>query len=93
MDYLDYTYKSYFTQDNPIPHKTFSMSGLVIKNSFIGMYPGELPSDDIRHEFSQFMSLKLYKNGNTLSGTIVALATADREYYAHPYYIKLEREY
>jgi CubicO group peptidase (beta-lactamase class C family) len=92
IDYLDYTYKSYFTQDSPIPNKTFLLTGLVNKNSFIGMFPGDLPSDDIRHEFSQFMSLKLFKNDNILSGTIVALAAADREYYAYPYYIRLEKQ-
>jgi hypothetical protein len=38
------------------------------------------------------MSLKLYKNGNILSGTIVALAAAEREYYAYPFYIRLEKK-
>ena len=93
INYLDYTYKSYFTQNNPIPHKTFLLSGLVNKNSFIGAFPGDLPSVDIRHEMSQFMSLKLYKNGNILSGSIVAMAAGDREHYAYPYYIRLERQY
>ena len=92
IDYLDFTYKSYFTQNNPIPHKTFLLTGLVNQNSFIGMFPGDLPSADLRHELSQFMSLKLYKNVNLLSGTIVAMAAADREYYAYPFYIRLERK-
>jgi len=92
IEYLDYTYKSSYTQNNPIPHKTILLTGLVNKNYFIGMYPGDLPSDDIRHEFSQFISLKLHKNDNVLSGTVVALAAAEREYYAYPYYIRLEKE-
>ena len=92
FDYIDFTYKSYFTQNNPIPNKTFLLIGLVNKNSFIGMLPGDLPSDDIRHEFSQFMSIKLYKKDNILSGTIIAMAAAEREYYAYPYYIKLEKQ-
>lgn len=92
IDYLDFTFRSYFTGGSPLPNKTFLLSGMVNKNSFIGMFPGDLPSKDIRHEFSQFMSLKLIKNGNVLSGTIVALAAADREYYAYPYYIKLIKE-
>ncbi|MDP3311789.1 serine hydrolase [Lutibacter sp.] len=92
IEYLDFTYKSYFTQNNPIPHKTILLAGLVNKNSFIGMFPGNLPSVDIRHELSQFMSLKLYKDANVLSGTIVAIAAANREYYAYPFYIKLERK-
>ena len=66
--------------------------GLVNGNSFLGMYPGNLPSEDIRHEFSQFLSLKLIKKGNMLSGTVVALAASEREYYAYPYYIKLKKE-
>ncbi|MBW1294808.1 serine hydrolase domain-containing protein [Aquimarina litoralis] len=92
MDYLDYTYQSYFTQNNPIPNKTFLAMGLVNKNSFLGMYPGDLPSEDIRHEFSQFLSLKLIKEGNILSGIVVALAASEREYYAYPYYIKFQKE-
>lgn len=90
IEYLDFTYKSYFTQNNPIPVKTFLITGLVYKNSFIGMFSGDLPSKDIQHKFSQFMSLKLYKCGNVLSGTIVAMAASEREYYAYPYYIRLE---
>jgi CubicO group peptidase (beta-lactamase class C family) len=92
ITYIDFTYKSYFTQNNPIPHKTILLAGIVNKESFIGMFPGTLPSKDIRQEFSQIMSLKLYKTGKTLSGTIVALAAADREYYAYPYYIKLDKK-
>jgi len=92
INYIDYTYQSYFTQNNPIPNKTFLATGLVNKNSFLGMYLGNLPSKDIRHEFSQFLSLKLIKKGNMLSGTVVALAASEREYYAYPYYIKLKKE-
>lgn len=92
ITYIDFTYKSYFTQNNPIPHKTILLAGIINKESFIGMFPGTLPSKDIRKEFSQFMSLKLYKNGNILSGTIVALAAAEREYYAYPFYIRLEKK-
>lgn len=92
IDYLDYTYKSYFTQNNPIPNKTILLTGLVNENSFIGMFPGNLPSDAIRHEFSQFISLKLFKQDDVLSGTVVSLAAAEREYYAYPFYIRLEKE-
>ena len=92
VEYLDYTYKSYFTQNNPITNKAILLSGLVKRNSFIGMFSGTLPSSDIRHEFSQFLSLKLFKNCNVLSGAVVAMAAADREYYAYPYYIRLEKK-
>ncbi len=92
MEYLDMTYKSYFTKNNPIPHKTELLMGIVNDNSFIGMLPGNLPSARIQKEFSQFLSLKLYKNKDTLSGTIVALAAAEREYYAYPFAIKLKKQ-
>lgn len=91
ITYTDLTYKSYFTQNNPIPHKTILLVGIVNRGSFIGMFPGTLPSKDIRKGFSHFMSLKLYKNGNTLSGAVVALAAANREYYAYPFYLKLSK--
>ncbi len=92
INYLDHTYKSYFTKNNPINNKTFLSMGLVNDNYFLGLYLGNLPSKDIRHEFSQFLSLKLVKKGNILSGTVVALPAAEREYYAYPYYIKLQKE-
>jgi hypothetical protein len=92
ITYTDLTYKSYFTQNNPLPHKTILLVGIVNRESFIGMFPGTLPSKDIRREFSQILSLKLYKKGKTLSGAIVALAAASREYYAYPFYIKLEKK-
>ena len=56
------------------------------------MLPGILPSNDLRREYSHFLSLKLLKNENKLTGTIVALAAANREYYAYPFYIKLEKQ-
>jgi CubicO group peptidase (beta-lactamase class C family) len=92
ITYADFTYKSYFTQNNPLPHKTILLAGIVNKEFFVGMFPGNLPSKDIRREFSQILSLKLYKKGKTLSGAIVALAAASREYYAYPFYIKLEKK-
>lgn len=91
IDYLDYTYSSYFTKNNPIPNKTILLNAMINEGSFIGTYLGNLPSKDIRHEFSQIMSLKLFKKNNSLSGTVVALAAADREYYAYPYYIEMKK--
>jgi CubicO group peptidase (beta-lactamase class C family) len=92
ITYADFTYKSYFTQNNPLPHKTILLASIVNREFFVGMFPGNLPSKDIRREFSQIMSLKLFKSGDRLSGAIVALAAASREYYAYPFYIKLERK-
>jgi CubicO group peptidase (beta-lactamase class C family) len=92
ITYTDLTLKSYFTQNNPLPHKTILLAGIVNREFFIGTFPGTLPSKDIRREFSQILSLKLYKKGNVLSGAIVALAAANREYYAYPFRIRLEKK-
>ncbi len=92
IDYLDFTYRSYFTEYNPIPNKTALLYGLINKESFIGIYPGNIAAQDIRNEYSHLMSLKLYKKGNTLKGTVVALPAAEREYYAYPFSIQLEKE-
>jgi CubicO group peptidase (beta-lactamase class C family) len=92
ITYTDLTYKSYFTQNNPLPHKTILLASIVNREFFIGMFPGILPSKDIRREFSQIMSLKLFKRGDRLSGAIVALAAANREYYAYPFRISLKKK-
>jgi hypothetical protein len=92
ITYTDLTYKSYLTNNNPLPHKTILLAGIVNKDFFIGMFPGVLPSKNLRREFSQIMSLKLYKKGNILSGAIVALAAANREYYAYPFYVRLKKK-
>ena len=92
VEYTDYTFKSYFTQNNPIPHKSILLSAIVKQDYFLGMFPGILPAQDIRREFSHFMSLKLRKEGDTLSGTVVAMAAAEREYYTYPFYIELQKQ-
>jgi hypothetical protein len=92
IDYLDFTLKSYLTENSPLPRKTFLYFGSVNKNSFVGLFPGDLPSDDIIHEFGQLMSLKLLKHGNTLSGAIVAFPATDKMIYGYPFYIRLEKQ-
>ena len=92
VEYVDHTLKSYFTQNNPIPHKAVLLSALVNQNYFMGMFPGILPVKDIRREFSHFMSLKLLKDGGNLRGTVVAMAAAEREYYAYPFYVELQKQ-
>jgi CubicO group peptidase (beta-lactamase class C family) len=91
-EYLDFTFASYYTQGNPIPHKTVLLSAFINKNSFIGMFPGILPANGIRRAYSHFMNLKLICQGNKLTGTIVAIPASEREYYAYPYYVQLEKE-
>ena len=92
IDYLDYTLKSYLTGNTPLPRKTFLYFGSINNNSFLGLFPGDLPSDDIRHEFGQLMSLKLLKHGNILSGAIVAFPATDKMIYGYPFYIRLEKQ-
>lgn len=92
IDYLDYTYVPFLTLNTPIPYKTFLLYGQVNKNSFVGAYLGDLPSDDIRHEHSQLMNVNLYKDGDVLSGFILAIPAAEKMYYSYPYYIRLERK-
>ncbi|MFC2164852.1 serine hydrolase domain-containing protein [Acidobacteriota bacterium] len=92
VEYTDYTFKSYFTQNNPIPHKSILLSAIAKHDYFLGMFTGIFPAKDIRREFSHFMSLKLQKKGDRLSGTVVAMAAAEREYYAYPFYIELQKQ-
>lgn len=90
-NYLDYTYKSYFTKNNPLPNKEELLMALTSNNSFIGLFLGELPFNSLRNEFSHLLSVKLLKNQDKLSGTIVALAAANREYYAYPFHVDLSK--
>ena len=91
-NYIDYTYSSYFTQNAPLPNKEDLLMALTNDNSFIGLFLGELPNEKMRSEHSHLLSLKLLKSGNELNGTIVALAAAEREYYAYPFHVNLVKE-
>ena len=91
-EYLDKRFKSYFTNDNPIPHRTLLLSALQHTNHFIGMVPGDIPAQDIRSGLSHFLSLKLLQKQNMMTGVLTALPAAEREYYAHSYYIKLKKD-
>jgi CubicO group peptidase (beta-lactamase class C family) len=92
MTYQDDTYRSYFTGGNPLPHKTFLLAGIINGTAFIGMLPGNLPSTQLRKEYSQILVLKLIREGSRLSGSVTALAAAQREYYAYPFYMELEKK-
>jgi len=92
VNYLDYTYASYFTQNNPLPNQEDLLMALTNQGSFIGLFLGQLPHPKLRREFSHLLSLKLLKQGNEMRGTVVALAAAQREYYAYPLQITLTKE-
>jgi len=92
VEYMDYTLKSYFTENSPLLRKSILLSAIVKNGYFVGMVPGLLPGKDIRREFSHLMSLKLLRDGHTLRGTIVTLAAAEREYYAYPFYVELQKQ-
>lgn len=89
--YLDFTYKSYFTQNNPLPNSETLLMAITNQNSFIGLLQGTLPYSNLRKEHSHLLSLKLLKENEKLRGTIVALPAADREYYAYPFHIELSK--
>lgn len=89
--YLDYTYKSYFTQNYPLPNKETLTMMISKQNSSIGLILGTLPYEGLRKEYSHLLSLKLYKKDNELTGTIVALPAAEREYYAYPFHVELKK--
>lgn len=91
IQYTDYTTSSFLTEYQPIPYKSSLLFGAVNHNRFIGTGIGKLPASNLRKEFSHLLSFKLLKNGTKLTGTITTLATADREYYAYPYYMQLEK--
>ena len=90
--YLDYTYQSYFTHGNPLPNKETLTAAITKQNSFIGLILGTLPYKKLRKEYSHLLSLKLYKHKDKLTGTIVALPAAMREYYAYPFHVELKKE-
>ncbi|TYP74388.1 hypothetical protein [Aquimarina intermedia] len=62
------------------------------KNSFIGLILGTVPYKALRKEYSHLLSLKLYLQNERLTGIIIALAAAEREYYAYPFHIDLKKQ-
>ena len=91
-NYIDFTYQSYFTNNQPLPNSEQLLMGLTNQGSFIGLFLGELPSSAVRKEISHLLSLKLLKEGDQLRGTVVALGATAREYYAYPFAVELSKE-
>ena len=69
-----------------------NLSGMVYGASFIGAFPGQLPSRDIDPKTSPLLLLKLIHSGKTLSGTVVAYSSPERLNYLLPFYIRLQRD-
>jgi CubicO group peptidase (beta-lactamase class C family) len=91
LDYPDLTLKSFLTENQPVPHKTVLLYGMVNQNYFLGTTTGILPAGHLRKEFGHLLILKLLKKNNLLTGTITAMAAADREYYAYPFFLDLKK--
>jgi len=91
FDYSDLTLKSFLTDDQPLPHKTVLLYGMINAKYFIGTTTGILPANHLRREFGHLLIMKLLKRDNSLTGTITILAAAAREYYAYPFYIDLKK--
>ncbi len=91
LEYLDYGYVSFMTDYQPIPVRSKLLFGMINQDYFIGSGVGDLNTANQRDEFRHLLSFKLFKEGNALKGTIVNMAAADREYYARPYFINLEK--
>ncbi|MEM6893866.1 MAG: serine hydrolase domain-containing protein [Bacteroidota bacterium] len=92
IQYIDFEFSSFLTDYQPIPVSSKLLMGIHYENYFLGTGIGNLPAKAIRKEFPHFLSLKLYRKGNQLTGTIVNLAAAQREYYALPYAISLKKQ-
>lgn len=89
ISYLDEGMRSFLTNNQPLPYTTKLFFGMLKQNYFLGTGMGELPASDNRKGRRHLLSFKLLRIGNQLKGTIVALAAADREYYAYPFYIEM----
>jgi len=91
IQYLDDSYRSFLTDDQPIPFESKLLFGAVNQGYFIGTGIGELSTSDKRKECRHLLSFKLYKDGDSLKGTIINMAAAHREYYARPYFMTLKK--
>ena len=91
LSYLDNGYASFLTDYQPLPFNSQLLFGLVNQGYFVGTGVGELSTSSEKDCNQHLLSFKLFKTGNSLKGQIISLAAADREYYALPYPINLER--
>jgi CubicO group peptidase (beta-lactamase class C family) len=91
LSYADFTMKSFLTDNQPLPHKTVLLYGMINQGYFLGTTTGMLPVTHLRKEFGHLLILKLLKKNNLLTGTITTMAAADREYYAYPFFVELRK--
>lgn len=91
FNYMDQGYQSFLTDYQPLPVHNRLLFGAVHKDYFIGTGTGELPASDKRKNLQHLFSFKLFKEGTTMTGTIVHLAAAQRQYYGRPYAIQLKK--
>lgn len=93
IQYLDKTLTSYFTEYQPLPNKSSLLFSVINQHSFIGTGIGLLPASNLRKEYNHLLSIKLLRKEDVLTGTIMVLPTAEREYYVYPYHIVLKKQY
>jgi CubicO group peptidase (beta-lactamase class C family) len=91
LDYSDLTLKSFLTDNQPLPHKSVLLYGMVNSGYFLGTTTGILPVTHLRRQLSHLLILKLLKKNDSLTGFIAAMAAADREYYAYPFFVNLKK--
>ncbi len=69
-----------------------TFQGMTNGKSFMGSFPGTLPSDDIQQHPPQMLVLHLIREGNILSGSVAAYCGGtSKVQYIYPFYVRLER--
>jgi CubicO group peptidase (beta-lactamase class C family) len=69
-----------------------TFKGMTNGKSFMGSFPGRLPSDDLQQNPPQMLVLHLIREGNILSGRIAAYCGGTSKLqYLYPFYVRLER--
>jgi CubicO group peptidase (beta-lactamase class C family) len=91
LDYSDVSLKSFLTDNQPLPHKTILLYGMVNQGYFVGTTTGILPAGNLRRQLSHLLILKLLRKNEFLSGFVTLMAAADREYYAYPFFVDLKK--
>ncbi|MGD1947302.1 MAG: serine hydrolase domain-containing protein [Croceivirga sp.] len=92
FSYLDNRFASSFLTDySPLPFHSKLQFGLVNQGYFAGTGVGELSAANNRNCHQHLLSFRLLKNGSSLRGEVIYLAGGEREHYALPYSIALEK--
>jgi hypothetical protein len=66
-------------------------TGLINGNVLMATLPGTLPAADVAQHDGGYVLLRLLLNGDVLSGTLVAYASAERLEYLYPFAAKFQR--